>query len=91
MGKLLQKEEAGLLRKPAGKFWRPNPLPPSGPLSGRRPMKTPCWKLNWGPAVHGERGSFHSEKREVLGHIATISDISEVRRLALEKSRFIAP
>ena len=32
---------------------------------------------------------FHSEKGETLGHIVTFSDISEVRRLALEKSRFI--
>ena len=32
---------------------------------------------------------FHSDKGEVLGHILTISDISEIRRLAMEKSRFI--
>ena len=32
---------------------------------------------------------FHSEKRDVLGHILTVSDISEIRRLAMEKSRFI--
>ncbi len=32
---------------------------------------------------------FYSTTSEVLGHIITISDISEVRRLAMEKSRFI--
>ena len=32
---------------------------------------------------------FHSDKHEVLGHILTVSDISEIRRLAMEKSRFI--
>ncbi len=32
---------------------------------------------------------FHSERGETLGNILTFSDISEVRRLALEKSRFI--
>ncbi len=32
---------------------------------------------------------FHSDQGEALGHILTISDISEIRRLALEKSRFI--
>ena len=32
---------------------------------------------------------FHSDKREVLGHILTVSDISDIRRLAMEKSRFI--
>jgi len=32
---------------------------------------------------------FHSERGEVLGHILTVSDISEIRRLTLEKSRFI--
>ena len=32
---------------------------------------------------------FHSEGREILGHILTVSDISEIRRLTLEKTRFI--
>ncbi len=32
---------------------------------------------------------FYSANHEALGHILTISDISEVRRMAMEKSRFI--
>ena len=90
MGKLLQKEEAGLLRKPAGEVLAAEPFAPLRAALGQETDENAVLEIELGDQQFMVSvAPFHSEKREVLGHIATISDISEVRRLALEKSRFI--
>ena len=86
-----QREEADLLRQPAaevlgGGTFRPGPGGSGGrsaerERSSRSRSATSQYMVSLTP--------FHSDRGEMLGHIVTISDISEVRRLALEKSRFI--
>ncbi len=90
MASLLDSEEGRLLRQPAEAI-----------LSGERftpvrdALATPAPGRTLFDMEIGERqymvslSPFHSAKRDLLGHILTISDISEIRRLALEKSRFI--
>jgi two-component system phosphate regulon sensor histidine kinase PhoR len=90
MGKLLQKEEAGLLRKPAMDVLAAEPFAPVRAALGQVTDENAVFEIEMGDQQFMVSVTpFHSERREVLGHIATISDISEVRRLALEKSRFI--
>ena len=90
MGKLLRKEEAGLLRKPAGEVLEAEPFAPVRAALGQVTDENTVMEIELGDQQFMVSVTpFHSEKGEVLGHIATISDISEVRRLALEKSRFI--
>ena len=90
MGGLLRKEEAGLLRKPATEVLAAEPFAPLRGALEQVTDENAVFEIEWGDQQFMVSVTpFHSEKREVLGHIATISDISEVRRLALEKSRFI--
>jgi two-component system phosphate regulon sensor histidine kinase PhoR len=90
MGRLLQKEEAGLLRKPATDVLAAEPFAPVRAALGQVTDENAVFEIEMGDQQFMVSVTpFHSERREVLGHIATISDISEVRRLALEKSRFI--
>ncbi|MCE5262060.1 MAG: response regulator [Deltaproteobacteria bacterium] len=90
MASLLKGEEALLLRQPV-----------EAVLSGDAfaPVRSAIRLASTGRTAFdleiGERqymvslAPFHSDTREVLGHILTISDISEIRRLAMEKSRFV--
>jgi signal transduction histidine kinase/DNA-binding NarL/FixJ family response regulator len=90
MGKLLRKEEDSLLRKPAAEILAAEPFAPIRAALGQATGENTVFEIEMGDQQFMvSLTPFHSERREVLGYIATISDISEVRRLALEKSRFI--
>jgi PAS domain S-box-containing protein len=90
MGRLLGKEEAGLLRRPAVEVLTAEPFAPIRAALGQLTDGGTVLEIEMGDQQFMVSVTpFHSERGEVLGHIATISDISEVRRLALEKSRFI--
>ena len=90
MGKLLGTEETNLLRKPATEvLGRGTFCPPPGGSGIDQPRGNGLRDRKSGDQHMVSFASFHSEGGDMLGHIVTISDISEVRRLALEKSRFI--
>lgn len=90
MAKLLETEEPALLRRPVAEALGDERFAPV-----RDRLKTGTKRISVLDLELGDRQymvsltPFHSEKGEVLGHIVTFSDISEVRRLAMEKSRFI--
>ena len=90
MTALLGVEEQEVLRRPAGE------LLDGGPLAAlAEPLAAPVKDRTIGQLAIGERNymtsivTFRSEDGKALGRIVTLSDISEVRRLAMEKERFI--
>jgi signal transduction histidine kinase len=89
MANLLQTEESGLLRRSAKEVLEGETFAPV------REILEAAKKSSVSDLEIGEKQymvsvtPFYSEKGEILGYILTFSDISEVRRLALEKSRFI--
>lgn len=90
MANLLRRDEGRLLRQPAVEvlggeaFVRVREA-----LGGASPRRT-VFDMEIGDDQYMVSLSpFHSDQGEVLGHILSLSDISEIRRLALEKSRFI--
>ncbi len=91
MASLLESEESRLLRQPVGSVLSGERFAPvrealaTPPSRGRSLFDMEVGERQYMVSL----SPFHSAKRDLLGHILTISDISEVRRLALEKSRFI--
>jgi two-component system, OmpR family, phosphate regulon sensor histidine kinase PhoR len=90
MTALLGLEERDVLRRPAGE------LLGSGPLAAlAEPLAAPAKDRTVGQLSIGERSymtsivTFRAEDGSALGRILTLSDISQVRRLAMEKERFI--
>ncbi len=90
MANLLKKEESALLRRPAAEVLEAAEFAPVREALQGEARKSSVLDLEIGENQHMvSLTPFHSEKGEILGFIVTFSDISEVRRLALEKSRFI--
>jgi two-component system phosphate regulon sensor histidine kinase PhoR len=90
MANLLKREEPALLRRPAAEVFEAAEFAPVREALQGDAKKGAVLDLEIGENQHMvSLTPFHSEKGETLGHIVTFSDISEVRRLALEKSRFI--
>jgi two-component system phosphate regulon sensor histidine kinase PhoR len=90
MTALLGIEEQDVLRRPAGE------LLSAGPLAALvEPLAAPAKDRTIGQLSIGERSymtsivTFRAEDGNALGRILTLSDISQVRRLAMEKERFI--
>jgi signal transduction histidine kinase len=90
MATLLNSDEGRLLRQPAAEVLAGEAFASvrgalDAPAAGRTVFDIEIADRQYMVSL----SPFHSETREVLGYILTISDISEIRRLALEKSRFI--
>jgi two-component system, OmpR family, phosphate regulon sensor histidine kinase PhoR len=90
MTALLDMTEQDVLRRPAGE------LLSGGPLAALiEPLAAPAKDRTIGQLSIGERNymtsivTFRAEDGNALGRILTLSDISQVRRLAMEKERFI--
>jgi two-component system phosphate regulon sensor histidine kinase PhoR len=90
MAGLLGTTEDDLLRRPVGEVLLGGPLD-----SLLSPLRKPLKDRTVGQLLLGERTfaysivTFRGEDDTALGRIVTLSDISEIRRLALEKERFI--
>lgn len=90
MVSLLQGEEALLLRQPVETVLSGDAFAPVRSALGLFSTSRTVFDLEIGDRQYMVSiAPFHSDSREVLGHILTISDISEIRRLSMEKSRFI--
>jgi two-component system, OmpR family, phosphate regulon sensor histidine kinase PhoR len=90
MVSLLQSEEALLLRQPVEAVLSGDAFAPVRSALGVPSTSRTAFDLEIGDRQYMiSLAPFHSDTRDVLGHILTISDISEIRRLAMEKSRFI--
>jgi two-component system phosphate regulon sensor histidine kinase PhoR len=87
---LLDAPEEQVLRRAAAELLRDGPL---APLC--EPLVAPLKDRTIGQLSIGERAfmtsivTFRAEDGAALGRILTLSDISEVRRVAMEKARFI--
>lgn len=90
MTALLQTAEDQVLRRPAVPLLKEGPL---APLAEQ--LAAPLKDRTVGQLSIGERSymtsivTFRADDGTALGRILTLSDISEVRRLAMEKERFI--
>ena len=90
MTALLEMPEDRVLRRPALDLLRGGPL---APLAEQ--LAAPLKDRTIGQLAIGERSymtsivTFRTEDGTALGRIVTLSDISQVRRLAMEKERFI--
>ena len=90
MTALLETTEDEVLRRPAGDLLRDGPL-----ASLAEQLAAPLKDRTIGQLSIGERSymtsivTFRAEDGAALGRILTLSDISQVRRLAMEKERFI--
>ncbi len=90
MTALLESSEPEVLRRPAGELLAAGPLAPLV-----EPLAAPAKDRTIGQLSIGERNymtsivTFRAEDGNALGRILTLSDISQVRRLAMEKERFI--
>ena len=90
MALLLGGEEGRLLRQPVDAVLSGDPFAPVRAALGASPSIRTVFDMEIADRQYMVSLSpFHSDQGEVLGHILTISDISEIRRLAMEKSRFI--
>jgi two-component system phosphate regulon sensor histidine kinase PhoR len=90
MGRLLRTVETNLLRKPVTEVLGAEHFAPLRTALGSASREGTVFEIEMGDQQYMvSLASFHSEGGGMLGHIVTISDISEVRRVALEKSRFI--
>jgi len=90
MTALLETTEEQVLRRPVAR------LLAEGPLAGlREPLAAPLKDRTVGQLSLGDSTymtsivTFRGDDGPALGRILTLSDISEVRRLAMEKERFI--
>jgi two-component system, OmpR family, phosphate regulon sensor histidine kinase PhoR len=90
MTALLDMSEQDVLRRPAGELLK------GGPLAALvESLAAPAKDRTIGQLSIGERSymtsivTFRAEDGNALGRILTLSDISQVRRLAMEKERFI--
>ncbi len=87
---LLDASEEDILRRPAAALLQDGPL---APLC--EPLVAPLKDRTIGQLSIGERAfmtsivTFRAEDGTALGRILTLSDISEMRRVAMEKARFI--
>jgi two-component system, OmpR family, phosphate regulon sensor histidine kinase PhoR len=87
---LLQSEEELLLRQPFAAVLSGDAFAPVRAALGVSSSSRTVFDMEIGDRQYMvSLAPFRSEAREVLGHILTISDISEIRRLSMEKSRFI--
>lgn len=90
MAALLGVNEAEVVRRPAGELLAAGPL-----ASLLEQLAAPLKDRTIGQLVIGERTymtsivTFRDDGGEALGHILTLSDISQIRRLAMEKERFV--
>ena len=90
MANLLKGDESRLLRQPAAAVLGEEPFSRVRDALADSSAGRTVFDMEIGENQYmASLSPFHSERGEVLGHILTISDISEIRRLALEKSRFI--
>jgi signal transduction histidine kinase len=83
-------EESDLLRRPVAEILADGPLAPlvdglSAPLKDRT-----IGQISIGDSTHMTSiVTFRDDEGTALGHILTLSDISQIRRVALAKDRFI--
>jgi two-component system phosphate regulon sensor histidine kinase PhoR len=90
MATILRKDTAMLLRQPVMEVLAAEPFSPVRQALGSSNPEAALLEIEIGEQQFMvSRTPFHSDSGEILGQILTFSDISEVRRLALEKSRFI--
>lgn len=90
MASLLGSDEGSLLRQPAAAVFAGETFSRVRETLGTSSLARTVFDMEIGERQYMVSiCPFHSDKREVLGHILTVSDISEIRRLAMEKSRFI--
>jgi two-component system, OmpR family, phosphate regulon sensor histidine kinase PhoR len=90
MASLLGGEEGDLIRQPADAVLRDEAFAPVlGALRTSASSRTVFDMEIADRQYMAGLSPFHSDRGDVLGHILTVSDISEIRRLTLEKSRFI--
>ncbi len=90
MAALLGGSEEGLIRQPLDSVLAAEAFAPVREALGTSPSGRKVLDMEIGENQYmASLCPFHSERGEVLGHILTVSDISEIRRLTLEKSRFI--
>jgi two-component system phosphate regulon sensor histidine kinase PhoR len=90
MGDLLKTVESALLRRPVGEVLAAENFAPVRAALNSAARASAVFDLEIDDRQYMvSLAPFHSDRSEVLGYILTISDISEVRRLAMEKSRFI--
>jgi len=90
MVKILGVEENRLLRQPAAGILAASPFASvqeaiAAPIAGRSVYDIEIEDRRYMVSL----SPFYSDDGESLGHILTASDISEIRRLTLEKTRFI--
>jgi signal transduction histidine kinase len=90
MAALLGGDEERLVRQPVGGVLGAEPFAPIRAALGASSANRALFDMTIGDRQYmASLAPFHSDRGEVLGHILTVSDISEIRRLTLEKSRFI--
>jgi signal transduction histidine kinase len=90
MTALLDRAEEEILRRPAAEVLGAGPLAPlveqlEAPLKDRTIGQLPLDERTFMTSIV----TFRGENGAALGRILTLSDISQIRRLALEKERFI--
>ncbi len=90
MVQLLATDEQKLLRQPAGHVLATSPFAPvhealSAPVTGKSVFDIEIGDRRYMVSLT----PFYADDRTILGHILTASDISEMYRLTLEKTRFI--
>jgi len=90
MTELLDKPESDVLMKPARELLAEGPLAPlcdqlAAPVKDRTVSQLDIGEQSYMASIV----TFRADDGEARGRILTLSDISEVRRLATEKSRFI--
>jgi len=90
MTSLLGASEEQILRRPAAEVLADSPVAPLtdqllAPLKDRTIGQLQIGDLTYMTSIV----TFRTEEGEALGRILTLSDISQIRRLALEKERFI--
>jgi two-component system, OmpR family, phosphate regulon sensor histidine kinase PhoR len=90
MTALLETTESDMLRRPAVALLLEGPLAPlaeqlAAPLKDRTIGQLSIGERNYMTSIV----TFRAEDGSALGRILTLSDISQIRRLAMEKERFI--
>lgn len=88
---LLGREPKDLLREPVDSLLRAEPFQPlAALLSGPDDDARRVAELTIGDRVYfASVTGFHREAGEALGRILTLADVTDVRRMAMEKPRFI--
>jgi two-component system phosphate regulon sensor histidine kinase PhoR len=90
MAALLETDEENLIRRPAGAVLGGEPFAPVRAALASASTNRAIFDMAIGEGQYmASLAPFHNDRGEVLGHILTLSDISEIRRLTMEKSRFV--